>query len=266
MSKIITKNIVISLMATAAVELTYKVNNIGILATINIVIFIVSMVVSINENKKNIEKEAMELESKNIEKDKRNSILDEIKNLHNEINTIHKSNNDNFNIFKEEMKKINKGMNLLQEDIKQNRDTIVTEFKSSREQRIEVFEKSVEINNNRYKDIENIINKQISETKILISLLEKNEELLDETVDKIVEELNESKGYLNKINKEIKRAKSDVLDSICENTESNKEVIAQYKEIEGAMLKELNALLDKNKDITELLMSNYKVLNVLMEA
>jgi len=85
-------------------------------------------------------------------------------------------------------------------------------------------------------------------------------------IEKLVDEIDSTKSQIASIGKDVKRNKNDIIDVIELNTDSNKEVISQYKEIQGAMLKELNIIADKNKNTTELLRTSYNVLNAIMES
>ncbi|WP_278683293.1 hypothetical protein [Paraclostridium bifermentans] len=162
--------------------------------------------------------------------------------------------------------KVNENIDKVNSNIKENTSKIESESVITRNNMTDINEKQMKIVNIKSKDIINSMDTQLDELKNLVNLYEKNEELIEDNIEKLVVELNDNKDMLSQIIKYMKRAKSDIIESIEENIDSNKEVVGQYKEIQGSMMKELHILLDKNKHITELLMSNYKVLNALMEA
>ena len=193
---------------------------------------------------------------------------------------------------------INQNKSDIIEAIKINIDTnknIVDKYKETQEDMLQELsaiinlDRIYEIIENNHKDITNVygnieneikkyaINETINigkATDRIIDSIEKSneeqnniyEEVINESIEKLIDEIESANSQMVSISKDIKRNKSDIIEAIEINTDINKNVIDQYKEIQGAMLKELNVVVDKNKHITELLMSNYKVLNAIMES
>lgn len=193
---------------------------------------------------------------------------------------------------------INQNKSDIIEAIKINIDTnknIIDKYKETQEDMLQELsaiinlDRIYEIIENNHKDITNVygnieneikkyaINETINigkATDRIIDSIEKSneeqnniyEEVINESIEKLIDEIESANSQMVSISKDIKRNKSDIIEAIEINTDINKNVIDQYKEIQGAMLKELNVVVDKNKHITELLMSNYKVLNAIMES
>ena len=313
MLKSIVKSTIGSLVATAAFNMAYSINNIAILVCLNIVVFVGLYIASDkddklrNEYKVNLE----EIKEVNISiKEESMKINEKLSIINASIVSINKSVNQTMEINENNGKTIESNINKLNEmlhksllSIDDNVQNGFDNVKDKIEKINENINNNININNkinnnldkiyetikinhedmiNACSNIEDEIKKSIinrttniqNATEEIINLIEKStqeqndryEDIISENIEKIVDEIDSTKSQIASIGKDVKRNKNDIIEAIELNTDSNKEVISQYKEIQGAMLKELNLIADKNKHTTEVLMSNYKVLNAIMES
>lgn len=321
MLKTVIKSTIGSLVATAALNMAYSINNYAILVGLNIVVFIGLYIASDKDDKLSIEYKANLEEIKLISKD-----MKEMSREINEINmlisqeviktneklivvdksivsvneSIKQTMEINENVGKSiegnvnELSKMLNGSLLSIDNNAKNRFTNVVDGIGKINENINNninsnLDRTYEIIKTNHKDIINTCTNIEDEIKgsitsrtlniekatdEIINSIEQStkdqsntyEEIINENIDKLVDEIDSTKSQVASMSKDIKRNKNDIIEAIEVNTDSNKEVITQYKEVQGAMLKELNIIADKNKHTTEVLMSNYKVLNAIMES
>jgi hypothetical protein len=313
MAKLIAKCLAMSVIITGALNLAYNIDNVNILMTVNLIVFVGTIVISIIDKKynekKNIElKEEKEKRINDIElivkaigdidkkfemlnnctyevKDGINKIIDtinETKNLqgkHSEnlIGCIEKAqdiNSKSIVMLSEQLvNQLIRNSDVENQSINQVLDKLQLINKDILEHKKSTSENTENIKNMTLYKIDEIISSNTMNAKYIVeSMSNENgsikEELIDameSNIESLVDELSSNRDQIVNIGKGLKRTKDDITNTIEENINSNKEIVTQYKEIQGAMLSELNILSDKNKHITELLMNNYKVLNVLIE-
>lgn len=331
MKKSLVSALLLSVIATGALNLEYGIKDVVALAIINIVICIGLVVVNIIENKNSL---ILEEEKNNNNK----QCLEAMKSIVNEIietrDTTIKKNDESFerinssimmiketiitnsnnsknsmdeisgklknvekvaienisNIItsnKEIQNEINIASSKNQDIIEKLKGTIVSELKDNSINIINGFNSSKtsidriseELNNTKDTIIENFSNiiksnkEIIKESKTIANKNEENINILKDAVvrqleensESIIERMYESKESIEDMQSEVKNTKNIIKDNISDLVDSNKDIVIQYKEIQGEMFKELNVLTDKNKSILELLKSNYKVLNTLIE-
>jgi len=313
MLKSIVKSTIGSLVATAAFNMAYSINNIAILVCLNIVVFVGLYIASDKDDKlrneykvnldeiKNInisvKEESIKINEKlsiidtsilsvnnsvkqGIESNENmgKTIEDSINNfnemLHKSLLSINDNIQNGFDDIRDKIEKINENIN--------NNNNINNNINNNLDRVYEAIKINNENMTNACSNIEDEIKKSIinrttnieNATDEIINLIEKStqeqndryEDIISENIEKIVDEIDSTKSQIASIGKDVKRNKDDIIDVIELNTDSNKEVISQYKEIQGAMLKELNIIADKNKNTTELLRTSYNVLNAIMES
>lgn len=270
----ILKSLVISILISVGIKLTYGVENIYILGSINLSFFILSNIILNIENKdtKNELKRIEELTNNRINEMETNIVL-AINSSNEKLSTINKelcnqgkelmSLKDSSIFIKEELNEINNKFSIWNEkldDIKSIIKNQINYFDKINEN----LEKQIDNEENMKEDIKIIINsanvqidKLMDINKVLKSLEEKNNDILDELENEIEE--------IRDIKEEIDNTKSSINKTIQKSTEESikkqQEILDKYDIIQKAFVKEVANITLKTNHTVDLLNDSYKVLN-----
>lgn len=259
----ILKSLVISILISVGIKLTYGVENIYILGSINLSFFILSNIILNIENKntKNELNRIEELTNNRINEMETNIVL-AINSSNEKLSTINKelcnqgkelmSLKDSSIYIKEELNEINNKFSISNEkldDIKSIIKNQINYFDKINEN----LEKQIDSEENIKEDIKIIINsanvqidKLMDINKVLKSLEEKNNDILDELGNEI---------------EVIKDIKYGIDDTIHESIEKQQEILDKYDTIQKAFAKEVANIRSETNHTVDLLNDSYKVLN-----
>lgn len=282
--KTLANALIISVIATGTLSLTYDVKDKIILAIINVIIFIgIAIIENINimkikEEKNNSKKQNLETlkiivddnTKTRMEIIKGNEIISHIityyKEIKNEIkvssvehqNTIDKLKETLVEELRDNSVKIVKGLNDCNNSIDIVSNRLGNTIDLVRDNHSNILKSNNEIiEGSKIRAIVNQENINIFREAIV--------KQLEEMSEHIIENMVESKEYIDCTTSELKKIKNLINDKSSDMIDGNKEIVSQYKGIQGEIFKEINILTDKNKSTAELLKSNYKVLNILIE-
>lgn len=293
MEKSIYKSLIISILLTSLIKIAYGIENIGVTVVSNIIVFAILLFANIKENKN--ENNALN-EAKLNQENNFQEITKQLKNIIQKFDEEKLTKEESTQIIYKQMLLLKEKIistneildkNNLNENIIELKESIINEMKSSEENVKNLYDNLFQLLNSNKNDMIcnakegiGIISKTIekSSENVSITLSQYLSDNINELITNLKEELRtvsqsieENREELEKIKREMRRQVSDVVDSvnginesINQSIECDKQILIQYENIQGSMLNEINILIEKNKNITQLIKNNYKVLNSLV--
>lgn len=253
MLNLILKSIVIGVVSTGAIEITYGIGEKGILGGINIAIIIIAFIALRSVEEKN--------EEKKIKAD------EELKRFNDSL-LVEVKNRDILKSILEELRDKSLIESILTEVT--NKDVIQTILEEVKDKTIlnnileelkdkTIFE-SILSGINDKNELENIL--KIVKDK---TILEDIKESIEDTKDDIVRGLLENKKSIIDLNKKFDSELDTLIETTEKNGESYREVTEIYKSISNETITKLLQISKSNEHYLNLLKDTYKVLNVMCE-
>lgn len=290
---LIFKSIILSLIATASINMAYSINNPIILLGINVICLVMSyfVVIKIKSNEeeeyKKRERKMLGVITSHIKAvnqsviSSNTNIVDSILSIENNINSILMDNSSSIdnqlNNFIELFRNVIQESNMVIQENNRSMEKIISEDKNNSVSMMNAVESvnsillnlkdTLELNNKELYIKLDILNEFLNSSKESVNEIIEMKHIIKSNasnVANIFEKVNENIDILMEQKEEVRRFKNEVNALIEENVDSNTELAEIYKEIQSTTLFEINKLAEKNEYVTSLLMDSYKVLNIIM--